>query len=115
MNKKFTKSICAISAIYLLVLFWTGANPLLAQGPSQTLAPVQIPEVVKPGIGEQLMNFIYAIDWYIIDSRVGTLYYYFSGKDSMMVYATVNLFFSTSQSNGSEYPADRVGHFIWNK
>lgn len=61
MNKKFTKSICVISAIYLLVLFWTGANSLLAQEPSQTLAPVQIPEVVKPGMGEQLLNFIYAI------------------------------------------------------
>jgi len=50
-----------ISAIYVLFLLWVGAGSVFAQEPSQTVAPMQVPEVVKPGIGEQLVNFIYAI------------------------------------------------------
>jgi len=47
MNSKFRKSICAIAAI--------------SQEPSGTLKPVQVPEIIKPGLAEQAMNFVYTI------------------------------------------------------
>ena len=61
MNSKFRKSVCLMSAIYVLFLLWAGASSVLAQEPSGTLAPVQVPEVVKPGLAEQAVNFIYTI------------------------------------------------------
>lgn len=61
MNNRSRKLVCLISAIYVLFLLWVGAGSVFAQEPSQTVTPMQVPEVVKPGIGEQLVNFIYAI------------------------------------------------------
>ncbi|GAI09773.1 unnamed protein product, partial [marine sediment metagenome] len=61
MNSKFRKSICLMSAIYVLFLLWAGAGSVLAQEASGTLEPVQVPEVVKPGVAEQAMNFVYTI------------------------------------------------------
>ncbi len=61
MNSKLRKSICLVSVVYILFLLWAGAGSVLAQEPSGTLAPLQIPEVVKPGVAEQAMNFAYTI------------------------------------------------------
>ncbi len=61
MNSKFRKSICAISVVYILFLLGAGASSVFAQEPSGTLAPVQVPEIIKPGLAEQAMNFVYTI------------------------------------------------------
>ncbi len=61
MNSKFRRSICLVSAIYILFLLWIGASSVLAQEPSGTLAPAQVLEVIKPGVAEQAMNFVYTI------------------------------------------------------
>jgi len=61
MKNKFRKSICVITAIYVLFLLWAGAGSAFAQEPSGTLTPVQVPEIVKPGVAEQAMNFVYTI------------------------------------------------------
>ncbi len=61
MNSKFRKSICLVSVVYILFLLWAGAGSVLAQEPSGTLTPLQVPEVVKPGVAEQAMNFVYTI------------------------------------------------------
>ncbi len=61
MNSKFRKSICLVSVVYILFLLWAGAGSVLAQEPSGTLAPLQVPDVVKPGVAEQAMNFVYTI------------------------------------------------------
>ena len=61
MNSKFRKSVCLMSAIYVLFLLWAGASSVLAQETSGTLEPVQVPEVIKPGLAEQAVNFIYTI------------------------------------------------------
>ncbi len=61
MNSKFRKSICLVSAVYILFLLWAGAGSVLAQEASGTLEPVQVPEIVKPGVAEQAMNFVYTI------------------------------------------------------
>lgn len=61
MNSKFRKSICLVSVVYILFLLWAGASSVLAQESSGTLAPVEVSEVVKPGVAEQAMNFVYTI------------------------------------------------------
>ena len=61
MNSKFRKSTCVVSVVYILFLLWVGASSVLAQEPSETLEPVQLPEVIKPGLAEQAVNFIYTI------------------------------------------------------
>ena len=61
MNSKFRKSICLVSVVYILFLLWAGASSVLAQEPSRTLVPLEVPEVVKPGVAEQAMNFVYTI------------------------------------------------------
>ncbi len=61
MNSKLRKSICLVSVVYILFLLWAGVGSVLAQEFSGTLAPLQIPEVVKPGVAEQAMNFAYTI------------------------------------------------------
>ena len=61
MSNKFRKSICVVSVVYILFLLGTGASSVLAQEPSGTLEPLQVPEVVKPGEAEQAMNFVYTI------------------------------------------------------
>lgn len=61
MNSKFRRSICAMIAIYILFLLWVGASSVLAQEPSGILAPAQVLQVVKPGVAEQAMNFVYTI------------------------------------------------------
>ena len=61
MNSKFRKSICLVSVVYILFLLWAGASSVLAQEASGTLVPLEVPEVVKPGIAEQAMNFVYTI------------------------------------------------------
>lgn len=61
MNSKFRRSICAMIAIYILFLLWVGASSVLAQELSGILAPAQVLEVVKPGVAEQAMNFVYTI------------------------------------------------------
>ena len=61
MNSKLRKSICVMTAVYVLFLLWVGASSVLAQEPSGTLAPVQVSEIVKPGVAEQAMNFVYTI------------------------------------------------------
>lgn len=61
MNCKFRKSICLASVVYILFLLWAGASSVLAQEPSGTFAPVQVSEVVKPGVVEQAINFVYTI------------------------------------------------------
>jgi hypothetical protein len=61
MNNKFRKSICGMIAIYVLFLLWVGASSALAQETSGTLPSVEVSEVVKPGVAEQAMNFVYAI------------------------------------------------------
>ena len=61
MNNKFRKSICAMIAIYVLFLLWVGASSALAQETSGMLPSVEVSEVVKPGIPEQVMNFVYTI------------------------------------------------------
>ncbi len=47
MNSKFRKSICLVSVVYILFLLWAGASSVLAQEPSGTLAPLEVPEVVS--------------------------------------------------------------------
>ena len=61
MNSKLRKSICLVSVVYILFLLWAGASSVLAQESSGTLAPVEVSEVVKPGVAEQAMNFVYTI------------------------------------------------------
>ena len=61
MSNKFRKSICVVSVVYILFLLGAGASSVLAQEPSGTLEPLQVPEVVKPGVAEQAMNFVYTI------------------------------------------------------
>ncbi len=61
MNGKFRKSICTMIAIYILFLLWVGASSVLAQEPTETFTPVQVSEVIKPGVAEQAMNFVYTI------------------------------------------------------
>ena len=48
-------------AVYVLFLLWAGASSVLAQEPSGTLEPAQVAEIVKPGIAEQAMNFVYTV------------------------------------------------------
>jgi hypothetical protein len=50
-----------MTAVYVLFLLWAGTGSVFAQEPSGTLAPVQVPEVIKPGLAEQAMNFVYTI------------------------------------------------------
>ncbi|GAI25665.1 unnamed protein product [marine sediment metagenome] len=61
MNSKFRKSVCLMTAIYVLFLLWVGASSVLAQESSGTLEPVQLPEVIKPGLAERAVNFVYTI------------------------------------------------------
>jgi len=61
MNSKLRKSICLVSVVYILFLLWAGAGSVLAQESSGTFAPLEVPEVVKPGVAEQAMNFVYTI------------------------------------------------------
>ena len=61
MNRSVRKSICVMTAMYVLFLLCAGAGSVFAQEPSGTLEPVSIPEIVKPGIAEQAVNFVYTI------------------------------------------------------
>jgi len=64
MNKKIKSIYCVLFTIYILFLSClggVGAHFVYAQEPGETPAVSQTPQIVGPGVMEQIANFLYSI------------------------------------------------------
>ena len=64
MNKKSKSICCVLFTIYILFLSClggAGAHFVYAQEPGETPLAPQAPQIVEPGVMEQIANFLYSI------------------------------------------------------